>query len=305
MSFNEFNNDRDSKHCIDLDSNVTCKMYDPEQLKHPYDEHNFSLLHANISSLNKHHDDLTSLLHLTGCSFDIIGNTETWLHGKSCIDLLNIDGYSLHHSNRNNRQGGGVCLYTRNNLHIKRCDFDLDDEHCESLFIELNHRGKTFIIGVIYRPPDSPFDTFRYKLENLLHRLNRLHKDCIILGDFNVDISKNNAIQQDFINTLHYSSFFPTINTFTRIKPPSKSIIDNFLTNIRNTKIATGVIHSDITDHFPIAFFIGTARLSSTLLPKTQKIKLISITQCQLHSLILCHYLCLQAQPPIGFLGEP
>ena len=282
MGFVDFNNDGDTQQCTDIGSNVTCNVYDPEQLKPVYDQHNYSLLHLNIRSLSKHYDDLTSLLTTTGCSFDIIGCSESWLNDYSCVDLFNLDGYTLHLKNRPNRRGGGVCLYVKNSLFVKVCDFDIDDDHSESLFIEINTKDKNLIVGVIYRPPDSIFYTFRGKLENLLHKLNKSNKDCIILGDFNLDISKNDAAKHDFINTMHSSSFFPTINTFTRVTQTSSSIIDNFITNIRNTMLVTGVVRSDITDHFPIAFFYGSAKMYSIPHPKTKKCKIINEITLQL-----------------------
>lgn len=57
------------------------------------------------------------------------------------------------------------------------------------------------------------------------------------------------------MNALHSSSFFPTINTFTRITQSSKSIMDNIITNIRSPKLESGVILSDVSDHFPIVLF--------------------------------------------------
>ena len=165
------------------------------------------LLHLNIRSLNKHHSDLASLLSNSRCHFDVIGCRETWLNDFSYPDLL--DGYNLHIKNRPNRTGGGVCLYVKSSLQVKACDLYLEDDHCESLLIEINNNGKTLIVGVLYRPPDSALDTFCYKLEDLLHKLNKQKKDCILLGDYNIDISKEDGAKQDFMDTLHFSSFFP------------------------------------------------------------------------------------------------
>lgn len=55
MGFDDFNNDGDAQQCIDIGSDITCNVYDPEQLKTVYDQHNYSLLHFNIRSLSKHY----------------------------------------------------------------------------------------------------------------------------------------------------------------------------------------------------------------------------------------------------------
>ena len=186
------------------------------------------------------------------------------------LNLLNLDGYNLHIKNRPNRTGGGVCLYVKSSLQVKACDLYLEDDHCESLLIEINNNGKTLIAGVLHRPPDSVLDTFCYKLEGLLHKLNKLKKDCILLGDYNIDISKEDGAKQDFMNTLHSSSFFPTISRFTRVIQTSKTIIDNIISNIQNTKLETGVVQSDITDLFPIAIFFDSGKSFS---PPLSRIK--------------------------------
>ena len=237
------------------------------------------MLHFNISSLNKHHAELASFISITGCSFDVVACTETQLSDRSCIDLLQLDGYALHTRNRTNRAGGGVCLYTKNALNAKICDFTLSDDHSDSLFLEIMMEGKKYIIGVVYRPPDSNLAVFHTKLDELLYELNQLKKDTILLGDWNVDLSQENSTKHLFINTLHASSFFPTINRYTRVKVSSsgtsKSVIDNIITNMRNIKLESGVVQSDITDHFPIVLFFGTGKKTSSPPVKT-KVKIFN-----------------------------
>ena len=75
-----------------------------------------------------------------------------------------------------NRTGGGVCLHIKSSLRVETCDLYLEDDHCESLFNEINNNDKTIIVDVLYCPPDSALDTFCYKLENLLHKLKKLKK---------------------------------------------------------------------------------------------------------------------------------
>lgn len=258
MGFNDLTYDGDDIHyCIDVANNITCKYYDPEHVKCLNTVNNFSFLHLNIRSLNKHHDELASLLSNTGCCFNIIGCSETWLNKKSYIDALNLEGYKLQYKNRLGRPGSGVCLFVRSNMHADVCDLAVNDNHTDSLFVEIkNDKGKNTIVGVIYRPPDSDLNIFNTKLEEILLHLNRTNKDCVLLGDFNIDVSKDDAAKNDFINTLHSSSFFPTINIFTRVTNTSRTIIDNIITNIRNVKLESGALLSDISDHYPIILYL-------------------------------------------------
>lgn len=275
MGFDDVNLVGDSQqHCIDMGCKITCNVYDPENLQ-SLNAYNHSLLHLNIRSLNKHHTDFTSLLCSSKCHFDVIGCSETGLNDSTYVDLLNIEGYNLFIKNKSNRTGGGVCLYVKNSLQVKMCELALEDQcdQCESLFIEINGNDKSLIVGVLYRPPNSALDTFFHNLGALLHKINKLQKDCILLGDYNIDISKEDGAKHDFLNTLHSNSFFHTISRFTRVTQSSKSIIDNIITNIQHTKLETGVILSDITDHFPIAMFYGMGKpLSPPLSKITSKI---------------------------------
>ena len=104
-------NDELEQFCLYNEGKLNCRGFLPDQLKQLNHDNNFSLLHLNIRSLNKHHDDLVSLLTNIGQSFNVIGCSETWLNDKSYIDTLNLDGYKLYNINRSGRSGGGVCLY--------------------------------------------------------------------------------------------------------------------------------------------------------------------------------------------------
>ena len=186
-------------------------------------------------------------------------------NGTSVSAPLNIQGYKLLIKNRCGRPGGGVCLYISSALQVNvQDDIAITDNHSDSLFVEINIKdGKNLIVGVVYRPPDADLDMFNIKLEETLFSINGKNKNCILLGDFNIDLSRDDAVKNNFINILHSFSFFPTINTFTRVTPSTKTIIDNIITNILNTSLESGVVLSEISDNFPIVLFLDLAGRSS------------------------------------------
>lgn len=216
-------------------------------------------MHLNIRSIFKHFNDLVSSLKTTRCKFDIFGCSETWLNDKSFVDILNLKGYKLFYKNRIGKLGGGVCLYVNFRLQAKvNTNVDFDDPS-DYLFIniELPNGNKTHCWNNLSPPPESNLNVFRDKLEEALYTINRKNNNCILMGDFNIDISREDATKHDFINTLHLFSLFPMINMFTRITHLSKSTIDNMITNIHNPTLESGVLLSDITDHFPIVLFVN------------------------------------------------
>ncbi len=116
-----------------MEGEESCKYYAPEELKCLNNPNKYSLLHLNIRSLNKHHSDLVTFLSNLGCSFDVIGCSETWLNDRSYVDILNLDGYNLYYKNRLGRTGGGTCIYLKSKYQVNVCDdLSIDDESFDS-----------------------------------------------------------------------------------------------------------------------------------------------------------------------------
>ena len=58
----------------------------------------FSIFHLNISSLQKHIDELRTMLMGTNENFDVICISETRLHNEVPLSNIAIDGYDFIHS---------------------------------------------------------------------------------------------------------------------------------------------------------------------------------------------------------------
>ena len=136
---------------------------------------------------------LLNYLHLLTHKFSIIALTETWLNDMD-DDSFKIHGYNLTKVNRQNKSGGGICIFTRENIKIKTRDDLVNEEsnsNTEFLFIEiLNEKCKNIIVGIIYRPPSSKFNDFKNDLKTILTKLDKSNKPCYIMGDFNIDLLK-------------------------------------------------------------------------------------------------------------------
>ena len=76
-------------------------------------------------------------------------------------------------------------------------------------------------------------------------------------GDFNMnllDFERNKKIQ-NFLNIMFGHSMMPVINIPTRVTKNTATAIDHiFINSVTTTKFKTGIIKSDISDHFPIFF---------------------------------------------------
>ena len=81
-----------------------------------------SVIHLNVRSIlnNEKFDALKIFLHLTGVQWDIVCVSETWLT-EEAEKFRHLDGYAGFFENRNERTGGGVAIYIRNDC-VTSCE---------------------------------------------------------------------------------------------------------------------------------------------------------------------------------------
>ena len=69
---------------------------------------------------------------------------------------------------------------------------------------------------------------------------------------------------KSYLNIIHTHSFIPLISKPTRISKHNATIIDHILTNsFINQNYSTGIVKTDITDHFP-TFYISETEVNKT-----------------------------------------
>ena len=146
--------------------------------------------HQNLRSINNKFAEIQ--IRLTGSKIDFHGFSETWLHKNISDAEINIPGFSIIRTDRNsNKNGGGVCLYYKNNRSVRTLA-SLATSDFEILLVELIlERCKSTIIGIVYKPPDGNTDNLTEALENILNE-HMYNKDVLNMGDFNIDASKEN-----------------------------------------------------------------------------------------------------------------
>ena len=175
-----------------------------------------------------------------------------------------MENYSLTECHRANKKGGGICLFVRDDLvFASRTDLSKFDNFVESLFIELEipYVKTKVVVGIVYRPPCGDVHEFNEYIYDTMCAINNEKKDCFILGDFNINIL--NEKSSEFINHVISCGFSPTITRPTRISKNSSTLIDNILTNTLLSTCYTlgssGILPTDLSDHFPI-FIKGSSK---------------------------------------------
>ena len=67
--------------------------------------------------------------------------------------------------------------------------------YIECSFIEMKYNNNKYLIGGIYRVPNTNIDCFLEKLNSIIEPLKSSHK-MILLGDYNIDFLKRLQIQK-------------------------------------------------------------------------------------------------------------
>ena len=143
---------------------------------------------------------------------------------KDKSDLCKFNGFqSLHHirpidNNFNLKEkGGGISIFIKNGIdYIIRNDLTNMLPFMESCFIEICLNHKKFLIGGLYRPPDSNANLFTEKLNEMLEPLKNTFQ-IIIMGDFNIDLLKSTSLSNNFQLCLQSNYLVPTIIQSTHI----------------------------------------------------------------------------------------
>ena len=145
---------------------------------------------------------------------------------------------------------------------MRRNDIEIFNEYRESIFVEIVKSvfgtEKKLVIGVIYRPPNSDLVTFTDIMKNIVEKIRREYKSCYLMGDYNINLLNVDTLQltSDFNDTLFSNGFVPLITRLTRVTSNSATLIDNIFTNQVNNNninhVMSGILLTDISDHYPI-----------------------------------------------------
>jgi hypothetical protein len=232
---------------------------DTHSFFHFEDTEAMNMLHLNCRSLSKNFNGLQNLLHVISGKLTVIAVTETWLTADSKF-TLNLPGYKFFSLSRTDKIGGGVGFFVCDEINVvTRRDLYRMNSYLECLFIELITDKSSYLLGCVYRPPNSDVALFNAEFLNILDLIdNECHCLTAILGDFNLDLIKNDnhVPTNEFFNNLLSHSFLPTIHNPTRISDSSATLIDNIFINKTQFTYDSAIIYNDISDHFPIAIHL-------------------------------------------------
>nr|XP_039254392.1 uncharacterized protein LOC120331388 [Styela clava] len=216
--------------------------------------HQFTLAHFNIRSLQKHIDELSDIIVDLDSFPSVIAISETKLKSDPVVNI-SIRGYNfLHTPTKTN--AGGVGLYFKSNLNPSLVNkYMLGITSCEDLWVEIpisSGKFSSIIVGVVYRHPGSNESDFMNALSLTLYNLAIDKKKFVILGDININLFSCSKFTKDFLDMLRSHATIPLITHPTRITSSSSTLIDHIYSNISEKSVSSVVWQNCLTDHYPI-----------------------------------------------------
>ena len=181
------------------------------------------MLHNNICSIPANLTKFLAYLKNINFVFPVIGLTETKLSEQN-KSLYDISGYTSYHLTKDVNElvrGHGVSVYIRSIYESTIIDrYTICKEYLECIFIDVTFGINSYIIGVVYRPPNSNVNSFTEEFFNMVNSIkSKFKKPLYLMGDYNLDLLKydENKYVCEFLDMFFSYGFIPLINRPTRV----------------------------------------------------------------------------------------
>lgn len=192
---------------------------------------NLRILAVNIGGLWKKKDEVE--LVINKMKPDILCLCETHINEEILDYEIDIKNYSMIRTNTKNNRTGGTMTYVKENIKYKVVLNN--SEIVEGIWlnsIKVGNSEDCLVLCNIYRSPSSSISIFCDKILEIAEQLLDYGR-LIMLGDFNVDMLKNDYYAKKLSDEMSYLGMKQNIKTPTRSTLTSKTIIDLVFTNFR------------------------------------------------------------------------
>ena len=246
---NYFNNYFDNYDSANQSNYITISDY---QNIATQNKDSFKIISYNIRSFNANSDTMYPMFLNGDNDPDCLVLCETWFKKYNC---QNINGYTANHITRENRSGG-VSIYMKN--HIKHefiPELSTCTETIEICTVRVNTDNLIFFVLAIYRPHSDDIPNFSVMLDSILNNSILRNKNCILLGDININLTLENDEVNLFYQLMYTHHFLPLITKPTRFPSATNqtpSLLDHIWINNTMLNYNSNIILSDFTDHCPV-----------------------------------------------------
>ena len=192
------------------------------------------VLNLNVRSLLPKFEEVKN----KSVGFDIMSFTETWLTKYIPSGAINIKGYNLvrQDRDRNNKRGGGICLYIREDILYETSIDNINDKELETLGILVKAPNiKKICFLSVYRPPDGNYGRGMDRLVETVQHIDRNKCNLCILGDFNMDYAQSDTREKKKLMSIEEKLDLKQIITKnTRITQTTAKTIDLIFTDLKD-----------------------------------------------------------------------
>ena len=222
---------------------------------------NFTLLDINIQSINAKFDSFVTFLEDLSKQdfyFSAICIQESWVDSN----VVDVETFKLPHYNIISlpptcSSHGGLIIYLHEAYSFKELNIYKNSTSWEGLFLEISGGGlhKKLKLGNIYRPPrdrNGEIESFLNEFTPTLSSMTNSSSDCIIAGDFNIDLLKmeTRSHYAQYLEIMYSFSLMPTVTLPTRLSRRNATLIDHIFCNTTSQNVNGGIVISNISDHF-------------------------------------------------------
>lgn len=210
---------------------------------------NMNIVHINVRSLNIDKWNQLKVYLRNFIKIDILILTEISLKEEQ-MDLFKIKNFKVYSYHRNNKKGGGIAVYIKDNIQaseVRNIQFKASEN------IEIKLEKVNMILNAVYRPPKMNVKEFINELKNWIKHKDIKDKELLIIGDININTLEETANKREYIDLLSSFGILNLIQITTREEILNGKIVRSCLDhiNIRSKQsIKAGVIKEKIADHY-------------------------------------------------------
>lgn len=157
--------------------------------------------------------------------------SETHLTEDIQENEISLVNYNQIISYSNSARTGGVIIYYKQEWTVKRLYEKVVKSNYWILVCEAQCENNIILMCAVYRSPSGSEAEFCVAFQETLEVLSEKNCDILIMGDFNIDWSKNSFYKMKVQSLMHDNGLRQIVNQFTRITNLSKTIIDYVITN--------------------------------------------------------------------------
>ena len=191
---------------------------------------------------------------------DVLAISESWLNSTTKNAEVEIAGYKITRLDRTKTVWGGVCVYTRSSLKVKRLkEMSVTSETgFQQLWVQIQLKKlRSIVLCVAYRPDYCPVSCFVDDFMDKYSQALTFGKNIIVAADLNCDMLKPRSPEAVALQDLCDSvSLTQLIKEPIRVTETSSTLIDVIMTSSTDLVERSDVLKSHISDHYLVYAFL-------------------------------------------------